>query len=345
MSGTLGPARTGGAPTAGARGEHQPAPGLVKSAKRLVLRSLRGAEDLAASSRARLKAEALARLQATAARDPAAALAQVARARQVFGARRFLAEAEVLLTARAQGWAAAAPLAARIATGGEALTGPGAAALLRPPRPAPAVDLAQPARDRPFDLPTDAAARIVVYTARFGARPALPPLFALTDRLRFLCFTDHPVPTPGWEMLPSARPDLAGAAAEAFHRIRTDAVLADVAPAASHSLWIAPDRVLLGNLDTLITRWLMGRDLVLWRHGRGADWHDLVEAALVSGAVPGGAATGESVAGGGAGGTGAMTPGLLDQAAACDAAGLARVASSATAGSSGGATAQTTWPR
>jgi hypothetical protein len=320
MSGVSGPARTGSAPTAGARSGSRPAPGLVKSAKRLALRSLHGAENLAASSRARLKAAARARLQATAARDPAEALAMVARARRLFGQRRFLAEAEALLTARARGWAAAAPLIARIAADGEALTGPGAAALLRAPGPAPATDLARPARDRPHDLPTDAAARIVVYTARFGTRPVLPPLFALTDRLRFLCFTDHPVEVPGWECLPSAQPDLDGAAAEAFHRIRADTVLAEAAPAAEFSLWIAPDRVLLGNLDTLITRWLIGRDLVLWRHGRGADWHDLVEAALVTGEV----LAGESVAGAAESAAGAMAPGLLDQAAACDAAGMPR---------------------
>jgi len=320
VSDAAGPARPGSAPTAGPRSGPRPAPGAVKSVKRLALRGLHGTQALAAAGRARLGEAALARLQAAAARDPAEALALVARARRAFASRRFLAEAEALLTARAHGWAAAAPLVERLAREGAALTGPGAAALLRPPCPAPAADLALPDPARPPDLPRKAAAEIIVYTARFGARPVLPPLFALTDRLRFLCFTDHPVAVPGWECRPSARPDLAGAAAEAFHRIRAEAVLAEVAPEAGFSLWIAPDRVLLGTLDTLITRWFLGRDLVLWRHARGADWHDLVEATLVTGTGP----AGESVAGAAEVVAGTMAPGLLDQAAACDASGLPR---------------------
>ena len=67
-------------------------------------------------------------------------------------------------------------------------------------------------------------------------------------------------------------------------------MLAAVAPEAEASLCLAPDRRLVGNLDTLLARWLWPQDLALWRHAAGIDWRDLAEAALIAAPAPAGPA-------------------------------------------------------
>ena len=144
------------------------------------------------------------RLRRLTLRHPGRMLAPLAAARRLRPASLFLAQAEALATARARGWAAAAPAFARIADpeARPALVGPTAAALLRPADGGPAVALAAPAASRPGFLPADAAAGIVVYTAVLGRPQPLPPLFGIAARLRFVCFTDQPATAPGWQSLP-----------------------------------------------------------------------------------------------------------------------------------------------
>jgi hypothetical protein len=245
----------------------------------------RGAAAAGRAGRARIGGAALARLRATGLARPGRLLGPVRLARRALPRSRFLAEAEALMTARARGWAAALPLFARIAAERPGLAGPPATALLAP-APCPALRLAVPARDRPSFLPAPEAARTVVYTAVFGRPPALPPVLGVASRLRFLCFTDRAAASPGWTVLPpaAAGPDPAAdpAAAAAFHKIRAAAALAEAAPEARASLWLDPDRALLGNPDTLIARWLAPQDLALWRHP-DADWRAMAERHLVEG--------------------------------------------------------------
>ena len=84
----------------------------------------------------------------------------------------------------------------------------------------------------------------------------------------------------------AADPALTGA----WCRILAHRVLAAVAPEAEASLSLAPDRRLVGNLDTLLARWLWPQDLALWRHEAGIDWWDLAEAALIAAPAPAGPA-------------------------------------------------------
>jgi hypothetical protein len=247
-----------------------------------------GAAALAQVGRARRAPAAAARrgaglLQRLGAAEPARALALVGRARRLGARPAFLAQAEAILTARARGWAAAAPLFLAPA----ARRVPGAAAALLRGRPAPAAELALPARERPAAPDPETAAGLVVYTTAFGDEPDPAPVFAPLPGLRFLCLADRPLEVAGWEALPppaGAPADPARAAA--WCRIRPDLALAAAAPAARASLYLRADRWLVGNLATLLLRWCLPHELALWRHPQGVDWQDLAEARLIGAPPP-----------------------------------------------------------
>jgi hypothetical protein len=256
-----------------------PAPGFADRLRWGIAGALR-------KGRLRLDSTGIDRLRRLALQRPDRLLAPLAAARRLRPGSLFLAQAEALATARARGWAAAAPLFARIADpdARPPLGGPAATALLRPAAAGPAVALAVPARSRPGALPAATAARIVVYTAILGRPRPLPPVLGIAGRLRFFCFTDQPVSAPGWRILPPVAGAAAGAGPEeatAFHKIRVRETLAAAAPEAEASLWLDPGASLAGNPDTLFTRWLDGQDLVLWRHA-AADWRDMAERHLVA---------------------------------------------------------------
>ena len=235
----------------------------------------------------------LARVNAAARAHPGRLLPPVRLARRLSPRARFLAETEALLDRprpRLRGRRSALrrdrrPPARR-------RSGPAAAALLRPASPGP-VRLAIPLGPRPSFIPEADAAGTVVMTAAFGRPPVLPPVAGIAERVRFLCFTDcftdGPTAVPGWTILPPAAgsPDPAAdpAAATAFHKIRAAEALAGAAPGARASLWLDPDRQLVGNLDTLLARWLLPQDLALWRHA-DSDWRAMAERHLVAGKAP-----------------------------------------------------------
>lgn len=254
----------------------------------LLVRAWNLAGRLARANRDNLRRSGAARLHATALDRPERLLVPARAARRLLPSRLFLAQAEAIVTARARGWKAAAPLFRRIAEseGRRALTGPAAEAILRPDAEADTpLTLAIPARDRPVALPPALAEGIVVYTAVFGRRRALAPVFGIADRVRFLCFTDQEIAAAGWEILPPALPVADPVEAAAWHKINPEAVLARDAPGARASLYLDPDRALIGNADTLLTRWLLHQDLAMWRHA-GRDWRDMAERHLVTGSAP-----------------------------------------------------------
>ncbi len=199
--------------------------------------------------------------------------------RRVAPRRRSLAQAQALLLARSAGWDAAAEHVRTLA--GARLAGPAALPFLAGPKPYPHLSLAVPAATRPSQLPAETARRIVVYTTGLDARPQLPPLAGMPEGVRFLCFTDHAVAAPGWTIVaPVAGAD------PSLYRVCPHRVLADPAPEAEWSLYVAPDRLCVGNLHTLLGRWLMGHDFALWRDAHCGDWHDLAERLLVTGEAP-----------------------------------------------------------
>lgn len=220
------------------------------------------------------RAGVLARVRDFGLAHPARALALTRLARRAAPRHSGLSGAEALLRARALGWAALAPAQGTAAQG--------AAALLAPPSPAAPSRLALPAAARAARLAETDAARIVVYTARFGEGPELPPVFGAPEGCRFLCFTDRPGETEGWRRIETAPDPLALARC----KILAAQTLAEAAPEAEASLWLDPDRLLVGNLDTFLSRWAKDCAFLLWRHPLSADWSDLAERHLVGGVVP-----------------------------------------------------------
>ena len=216
---------------------------------------------------------------------------------------RFRAEAEALLTARIEGYAAAAPAFAALAgqpqtaapgpVSAPGSAGSGAFALLRPALPTPGVALAAP-RSRAGTPRTGAApfAGIVLYTASFGAGPVPAPLLQALPGLRALLLTDRPLEVEGWEtvVIPAPDPDPDRARLRAC--LHGEEILARVAPDTRASLWIDPGLRVTGNLATLLERWLLPQEIALWRHGTARDWAEVTETALTGIAPPAFAPTG-----------------------------------------------------
>ena len=195
---------------------------------------------------------------------------------------RFRAEAEALLTARIEGYAAAGPAFAALAGQPQpAAPGPRAFALLRPNLPTPGVALATP-RSRAGRPRTGAApfAGIVLYTARFGAGPVPAPLLQALPGLRALLLTDRPLRVEGWETVVMPAPDPDPDRARLLACLRGEEILAGIAPDTRASLWIDPGMRVIGNLATLLERWLLPQEIALWRHGTARDWAEVTETAL-----------------------------------------------------------------
>ena len=196
---------------------------------------------------------------------------------------RELAWMEALVVARLRGWETAGPLLRACvempppADLKEASRTRTRVAALLPPHPGPSCRLAVPRTPRPTRLPAETGRRIVIYTARFGEAGAPAPLFGLPEGVRCLCFTDTPKPVHGWEMHSTTL---------SFGELKAtpQTALASVAPEAEFSLWLDPDREVVGNLHTFFGRWLDDHDLVMARHAAAPDWHTLAERAAIEGA-------------------------------------------------------------
>lgn len=208
--------------------------------------------------------------------DPGKVLGLIRRARAIAPGSAFLIQGEAMLTARVKGWEAAAPLYAAAQARG---TRGAARALLRW-RPAPAIWPALPAPARAASLTEAEARAMVVYTVAFGDDAGPTPLFHGGSGPRFLCLTDRADRTvPGWETVVVAPPV---ARAADWCRILPHRALAEAAPEARASLYVATDRVLVGNPHTMALRWLLPHDLVFWRSEAGIDWQDLAEHSLIT---------------------------------------------------------------
>ena len=194
---------------------------------------------------------------------------------------RFWLEYEALLQARAKGWAHASPFFLKMdlrEQQGEALKGSGAAAMLCLPELRSACAPAVPVTPRAPNLSHEGAHDVIVYTTYFGVGPPPPPVFGTPDGLRWLCFTDQSISPEGWQIVPTRAYD---GAAE-YHRICPHEVLRDVDPPVGCSLYVDSSRLIVGNLHTLLTRWLLENNFVVWRHPDCTDWHDLAERHLVT---------------------------------------------------------------
>lgn len=192
-----------------------------------------------------------------------------------------------LLVARSAGWAAAAEVFARLpADAGPSQGDTYATVLLRRGVPEPGLDLALPIRGRAVELGRETAARVIVYTALYHPSRRLPPLMTMLPGVRFICFTDRDIEAHGWTIVRCPAEVADPVRAEAFCRMRPHAILPQVAPEAEASLFVAAEMLVIGNLQTLLTRWLLAQEFALWRHPSATDWRDLAERGLAEGAAP-----------------------------------------------------------
>jgi hypothetical protein len=186
-----------------------------------------------------------------------------------------IAALKAVLIARSEGWAEVKRSLPGPAQTGRRLA---RAALIRETGRGAACRLALPKRDRAPTADPALAAQVTVYTVRFG-ETAPDPVFGAPEGVSFVCFVDRPMEVPGWRII-VVEPD---ARDEAFYRILPHRVLRDIAPDSDCSLYLAPDRMIVGNLNTLLERWLFDHDFVAWRRSGGGGWRALAERALVLG--------------------------------------------------------------
>ena len=253
--------------------------------------------DPVGRGRAALQDATVARLARLARAEPQRALALARQAQRIWPRARFVFEAEALLIARLEGWAKATPFFERLAQRRAVLTGPSAAAALIAAVEWPGsgsnsgvnsglnsgLTLALPARDRPVHLPPEAAARIVIYTAVFGDMAPPAALMQQIEGLRCLCLTDREIAVPGWETVRIAPPVVEPVRAAAWCKILPHRALTDAAPDAEASLFVEPQMRLVGNLHTLLARWLEPQAFALWRHPAASGWQDLAAWHLAAG--------------------------------------------------------------
>ena len=198
--------------------------------------------------------------------------------------RRFWIEYEALLLARAKGWAPAVALFQEMDSReqhGKPLKGRGATAMLGGSEPRAACRLTVPVTPRTASFSNEKARNVIVYTAYFGNGPAPPALFGMPDGLRGVCFTDQPISPDGWQIVPTKAYD----GAPDYHRICPHKVLWDVDPMVARSLYVDPARLIVGNMHTLLTRWLSAKSFVVWPQPDCTDWHELAERHLVLGSA------------------------------------------------------------
>jgi hypothetical protein len=195
-----------------------------------------------------------------------------------------ISQMNAVMTSRKFGWHKAAPLYLKVEKwrSNHSIVKP--QYLLPSSKLVQSLPLCIPHNDRQLNLSPDLAAQIVVYTVCFGRRPYLLPLIGQPEGLRFLCFTDVAVAVevPGWEVIvvPQKPKD------NAFATICPHHLLKEAAPNAEWSLFLEYGQIPVGNLQTLITRWLIQNDMVLWRHSSANDWHGIAESLLLSGEHP-----------------------------------------------------------
>jgi hypothetical protein len=222
---------------------------------------------------------------------PDASLNLVRGYRSVTRTRSAAARADAVLTARVHGWdAATARLAAappppspRLLPARSGRRPPLLAAVVAAHRPAPVVAVASPTAPRAVELPRRVAERIVVYTARFGSDEPLQPLHVVPEGVRFVCVTDRVTGTGDWEVSIVDPPGVDAEHRQAWARIHPHEVLRAAAPDRDLSLYLDPDMVITGNLQTFLNRWLLAHDFVMFRHRDAAGWWDLAEEHVMSG--------------------------------------------------------------
>ncbi|WP_159013551.1 rhamnan synthesis F family protein [Acidisoma sp. S159] len=114
---------------------------------------------------------------------------------------------------------------------------------------------------------TQAEVSVCVYTALYGDIDILPPIISVSKYCRFVCFTDSPGDVEGWEYR-IAEPGLGDTNLNAkLYKVLSDDFLEQF----DYSLFIDANTLLMGRLDELIEKYLIGNEFVMFRHPERSD--------------------------------------------------------------------------
>jgi hypothetical protein len=121
--------------------------------------------------------------------------------------------------------------------------------------------------------------RIAVYTALFGPYDRLPPVMAPTPGIDYICFTDQPVNSDGWQVRKvPRRTDNDNLEAKRYKLFPWEAL-----HGYDYSLHVDACSVLAGDLGSWFDRFLIGCDFVAWAHPERASFIDECFAVHVAG--------------------------------------------------------------
>lgn len=261
---------------------------LKRRSRRAVGLARRSLVDLLGDTHAAIRALLLKPISHAAVRRPAGLLRATRLLRRVAPSDPSLARAEILLTARTSGWAAASRVDATSVWSPLSVDGPRAdplarvrTSLLDPSRIEAFRPLVVPAHRRSTAIPLDRLSKTVVYTAAFDREESLPPVQVGPNCPRFVCFTDHDVSAKGWDVV-RCGPGHGDGDPSTRHRVLAHEVLAGVAPDSEWSLYVDPQTVFVGNVATMLTRWLYGQELAVCRHPDASTCWSLVERRLMT---------------------------------------------------------------
>ncbi|NEN87494.1 MAG: tetratricopeptide repeat protein [Okeania sp. SIO3H1] len=104
--------------------------------------------------------------------------------------------------------------------------------------------------------------RVCIYTSLYGDRDDLLPIMSTTKGVDYICFTDRPRKSQGWQ-LRVVDPGLADSNLNAkIFKILPHIYLQEY----DYSLFVDANTLFLGRINDLLKKCLSGSDFVMWRH-------------------------------------------------------------------------------
>jgi hypothetical protein len=109
--------------------------------------------------------------------------------------------------------------------------------------------------------------RVCIYTALFGDIDVLPPILTTTKNCTFICFTDTPGDVEGWEYR-ALSPQLGHPNLDAkLFKVLPDEFLSEF----EYTMFIDANTLILGRIDEFISKYLLSRPFVMFRHPERSD--------------------------------------------------------------------------
>ena len=125
----------------------------------------------------------------------------------------------------------------------------------------------RPRADTESQLNPKQTTNVCIYTAVFGQEESDLPSVAETGDIPCICFTDRDITAPGWTIIKCDARYFDTGLDAAYYKLFPNTVLRDYCA----SIYINPDSIIPGKVKNLISSWLIGEELVVFRHAEYAD--------------------------------------------------------------------------